>query len=56
MGSKVKVAVRVRPFNKRGIYTFVCSDFMTLYFSEIALGTKGVIDMDDTQTVLESVR
>ncbi|RMX45203.1 hypothetical protein pdam_00021088 [Pocillopora damicornis] len=38
MSSKVKVAVRVRPFNRR----------------EIDLGTKCVVDMDDTQTILFS--
>ncbi|XP_020610321.1 kinesin-like protein KIF13B [Orbicella faveolata] len=38
MSSKVKVAVRVRPFNRR----------------EIDLGTKCVVDMDETQTVLFS--
>jgi kinesin family protein 13 len=39
MGSKVKVAVRVRPFNKR----------------EIELGTKCVVDMSHNQTILEGM-
>ena len=69
MSSKVKVAVRVRPFNRRGLFVvhnqirflilslnFPSSD-MELHFStELELGTKVVIDMIEEQTILLSLR
>ena len=60
--SKVKVAVRVRPFNKRGetrapfFYQYNLNITSLSSYVEIGMGTKCVIDMEGNQTILDSQR
>ena len=65
MSDKIKVALRVRPFNRRGNYYYLllltkkgpwkCNSqiLMTLLFSELELDTENVIEMTDKQTILK---
>ena len=67
MGTKVKVAVRVRPFNKRGEQANVqgCQNpgenvdhviHRGCFGTEIELGTRCVVDMEGAQTFQESIK
>lgn len=61
MSSKVKVAVRVRPMNKRGMPPETAmvgnAGFTFPFLVEFDLCTRVVVDMDGNQTVLDrSVR